>query len=90
MTIKYIGDLPDEDGIYLVRVDGELTVAEAQTYGEGGGEPMWAQLGIDYDAWSHGSEVVKLEVITKLGLEMIEQITKQGYYFVAEVERKPN
>lgn len=88
MTIQYKGDLPDEDGIYLVRVDGELTVAEATTFANS--EPTWAQLGMDYDYWSHSSTAVEIEVITKLGLEMIEQITKQGYYFVAEVEPKPN
>lgn len=88
MTIKYIGEPPDEDGIFLVRVDGELTVAEVRT--SANEEPTWIQIGIDYDCWSYSSATIEVEAIVKLNLEMIEQVAKQGYYFLAKVEEKPN
>lgn len=89
MTIKYIGDLPDEDGIYLVRVDGVLTVAEVTVFANS--EPTWTQLGVDFDHWQYDNKVeYQIEVIVKLNLEMMEEIAKQGYYFLAKVEPKPN
>lgn len=72
MTIKYITSrsdvpvpcAPAEDGFYLLRVDGELTVGE--WYGSN-----WEQLGVDYDAWTYSPEIFEIEVIRKLDLEAL-------------------
>lgn len=69
MTIKYVSTRPDtpipceptEDGFYLLRVDGELTVGE--WFGN------WDQLGVDFDAWTYAPEIFEIEVIKKLDLE---------------------
>lgn len=85
MTIKYIGDPPDDEGYYLVRVDGEQL--EVALFGESLG---WLQVGNDYDVWSYSGATIEIETIVKLDLDMIEQVAKQGYYFLAKVEPKPN
>jgi hypothetical protein len=85
MTIKYIGEPPSDEGYYLVRADGKQL--EVALFGESLG---WLQIGNDYDAWSHSSATIEIEAIVKLDLDMIEQVAKQGYYFLAKVEPKPN
>lgn len=64
MTIQYKGDAPTENGVYLVRSNGELTVAE-QCCGN------WEQLGIDYDVWQFSCVDYEIEVIKKLDLEAL-------------------
>lgn len=71
MVIKYVSERPDvpcpcqpaEDGFYLLRVDGELTVAE--WYGN------WDQMGVDFDAWTYAPEIFEIEVIRRIDLEAL-------------------
>lgn len=64
MTIKYIGKTPDDEGYYLVRVDGKHL--EVALFGEGLG---WLQIGNDYDAWQYTTAEHQIEVIKRLDLE---------------------
>lgn len=73
MTIKYLTAPPDEDGIYLVRVNGELTVAEA-TVDRFAKEGYWNQIGSDYDVWRYSSVEYQIEVIACLKLDKLAAI----------------
>lgn len=63
MTIRYVDGKPVEAGIYLVRCDGELHVAEWD------GSDHWLQLGIDYDVWQYAHSIYEIEVLKRLNLE---------------------
>ena len=67
MTIRYTEKsmLFTDDGFYLVKVDGELTVAE---WNNG----TWSQIGADYDVWEHSyGTTFDVEVICRLDLGQI-------------------
>lgn len=64
MTITYMSNVPTESGVYLVRVDEALDVAEFDSELE-----MWMLLGSDYDIWSYSEDSYSVEVIKKLDLE---------------------
>lgn len=67
--IRYTGNPPSEDGHYLVREDGKLTVAEYES-------GTWHQLCADYDMWEYSSATYTIEIVCRLDLEKIAAATQ--------------